>query len=146
VGAALGRRRRRRGELGIPSVDRIVALLERMVTAGTSHVRSHTDVDPEVGLRGVEAVRSAVLRLGGRIGVEQVAFPQHGLLINPGTGELLEEALRSGVETIGGIDPAGMDRDPVRHLDIVFDLAARHGARIDMHLHDGGSRGCGNSS
>jgi cytosine/adenosine deaminase-related metal-dependent hydrolase len=42
--------RRRRGELGIPSVDRIAALLERMVTAGTSHARSHTDVDPEVGL------------------------------------------------------------------------------------------------
>jgi cytosine deaminase len=133
--------RRRRGELGIPSVDRIVALLERMVAAGTSHVRSHTDVDPEVGLRGVEAVRAAAQRLDGRISVEQVAFPQHGLLINPGTAELLEEALRSGVETIGGIDPAGMDRDPERHLDIVFELAARHGARIDLHLHDPGSLG-----
>jgi cytosine/creatinine deaminase len=133
--------RRRRGELGIPSVDRIVALLERMVVAGTSLVRSHTDIDPEVGLRGVEAVRAAVQRLGGRIDVEQVAFPQHGLLINPGTAELLEEALRSGVETIGGIDPAGMDGDPVRHLDVVFELAARYGARIDLHLHDGGSLG-----
>jgi cytosine deaminase len=133
--------RRRRGELGIPSVDRIVALLERMVAAGTSHVRSHTDIDPEVGLRGVEAVRAAVRQLDGRIGVEQVAFPQHGLLINPGTAELLDEALQSGVETIGGIDPAGIDRDPVRHLDVVFDLAARHGARIDLHLHDPGSLG-----
>jgi cytosine deaminase len=133
--------RRRRGELGIPSVDRIVALLERMVASGTSHVRSHTDIDPEVGLRGVEAVRDAVQRLGGRVAVQQVAFPQHGLLSNPGTAELLEEALRQGVETIGGIDPAGMDRDPVRHLDVVFDLAARYQAGIDIHLHDGGSLG-----
>jgi cytosine deaminase len=133
--------RRRRGELGIPSVDRITALLERMLAAGTSYVRSHTDIDPEVGLRGVEAVRAAVQRLDGRIGVEQVAFPQHGLLTNPGTAELLEEALRSGVETIGGIDPAGVDRDPVRHLEVIFDLAARYGARIDVHLHDGGSLG-----
>jgi cytosine deaminase len=132
---------RRRRELGIPSVDRIVALLERMAAAGTSHVRSHTDIDPEVGLAGVEAVRAAERRLDGRIGVEQVAFPQHGVLINPGTAELLEEALRSGVETIGGIDPAGIDRDPVRHLDIVFDLAARYDARVDLHLHDGGSLG-----
>jgi cytosine/adenosine deaminase-related metal-dependent hydrolase len=132
---------RRRGELGVPSADRIVALLERMVAAGTSYVRSHTDVDPGVGLRGVEAVRAAVEQLDGRIGVEQVAFPQHGVLINPGTAELLEDALRSGVETIGGIDPAGMDGDPVRHLDVVFDLAARYGARIDLHLHDGGSLG-----
>ena len=89
-----------------------------MVAAGTSHVRTHTDVDPEVGLRGVEVVASAAERLGGRIAVEQVAFPQHGLLTNPGTAELLEEALKEGVETIGGIDPAGMDGDPVRHLDV----------------------------
>jgi hypothetical protein len=73
--------------------------------------------------------------------VEQVAFPQHGLLINPGTAELLEEALVRGVEAIGGIDPAGMDGDPVRHLDIVFELAARHGAGVDLHLHDAGSLG-----
>src|SRR5215218_2292539 len=101
--------RNRRAELGIPSVDRIAALLERMVASGTTHVRSHTDVDPEVELRGVEAVREAVRRLDGRIAVEQVAFPQHGLLTNPGTAELLDQALRDGVETIGGIDPAGMD-------------------------------------
>jgi cytosine deaminase len=133
--------RRRRGELGIPDADRITALLERMVACGTTAVRSHTDIDPEVGLAGVDAVRTAVARLDGRVHVEQVAFPQHGLLTNPGTAELLEEALRDGVETIGGIDPAGVDRDPVRHLDILFDLAARYDAGIDIHLHDPGELG-----
>jgi cytosine/creatinine deaminase len=92
--------RRRRGELGIPSIDRIAALLERMVAAGTSHVRSHTDVDPEIGLRGVEAVRAAVRRLDGRVGVEQVAFPQHGLLINPGTADLLVVAADTAAEAV----------------------------------------------
>jgi cytosine/creatinine deaminase len=133
--------RNRRGELGIPSADRIAALLERMVAHGTTHVRSHTDIDPDVGLRGVEAVREAVRRLDGRVTVEQVAFPQHGLLTNPGTAELLERALADGVETIGGIDPAGIDRDPVRHLDVIFGLAARYGAGVDIHLHDPGSLG-----
>ena len=133
--------RRRRGELGIPSVDRITALLQKMVASGTTHVRSHTDIDPEVGLRGIEAVREATRRFDKSVDVEQVAFPQHGLLTNPGTAELLEEALRIGVETIGGIDPAGVDRDPVRHLDVVFELAARYGARVDLHLHDPGSLG-----
>jgi cytosine deaminase len=133
--------RLRRRELGIPDPDHIVALLERMVAAGTTYVRSHTDIDPEVGLDGVAAVRIAVARLEGRVSVEQVAFPQHGLLTNPGTAELLDAALRQGVETVGGIDPAGVDRDPVRHLDILFDLAARHGAGIDIHLHDPGELG-----
>ena len=54
---------------------RIVALLERMVVSGTSHVRSHTDIDPEVGLRGVEAVREAVQRLDGRIAVAAGRVP-----------------------------------------------------------------------
>lgn len=133
--------RRRRGELGLPNVDSIAALLERMVAAGTSYVRSHTDVDPDVGLVGIQAVRAAAERLDGRITVEQVAFPQSGLLTSPGTAKLVEEALKGGVETIGGIDPAGVDRDPVRHLDVVFGLADRYGARIDLHLHDGGSLG-----
>jgi cytosine deaminase len=133
--------RRRRFELGLPSTDNVIALLERMVACGTSYVRSHTDIDPEIGLRGVDTVRAAVERLDGRITVEQVAFPQSGLLTNPGTEELLEEALARGVEAIGGIDPAGVDRDPVRHLEVVFGLAARYGARIDLHLHDLGALG-----
>jgi cytosine deaminase len=133
--------RRRRGELGLPSVDNIVALLERMVAAGTTYVRSHTDIDPALGLSGVEAVRAAARRMDGQITVEQVAFPQYGILANPGTAELLGEALAAGVTTIGGIDPAGFDRDPVRSLDVVFGLAERHGAGIDIHLHDVGTLG-----
>ncbi|NJP90465.1 amidohydrolase family protein [Nonomuraea sp. FMUSA5-5] len=129
----------RRAELGVPSVARITALLRRMSAAGTTHVRTHTDIDPEVGLRGVEAVREAAA--GCPVDVRQVAFPQHGVLTNPGTAELLEEALKGGVEAIGGLDPAGIDRDPVRHLDLVFGLAGRYGTHLDLHLHDGGSLG-----
>ncbi|WP_327589460.1 amidohydrolase [Nonomuraea sp. NBC_00507] len=135
IGNDLGRR----AELGVPSVERIGALLERMSAAGTTHVRTHTDIDPLVGLRGVEAVREAAAR--SPLEVRQVAFPQHGLLTNPGTAELLEEALKSGVEAVGGLDPAGIDRDPVRHLDVIFGLAERYGAHVDIHLHDGGSLG-----
>ena len=133
--------RRRRGELGLPNADHVAALLTRMVAAGTTHVRSHTDVFPEAGLDGFAAVADATARLAGRITVEQVAFPQHGIVAEPGTYELLDEALRTGVRAIGGIDPAGMDGDPVRHLDLVFGLAAKHGAHVDIHLHDGGTLG-----
>lgn len=133
--------RRRRGEFGLPNEDSITALLERMISYGTSYVRSHTDIDPEFGLRGVEVVRAVAERFADRVTVEQVAFPQYGLLTNPGTAETIEEALRLGVETIGGLDPAGVDGDPVRHLDVIFGLAERYGAGVDIHLHDGGTLG-----
>jgi cytosine/creatinine deaminase len=131
----------RRHELGLPSVDNITALLRRMIAAGTSYVRTHTDIDPEMGVRGVYAVREAAAQLGGQVSVQQVAFPQHGILGRPGTADLLASALDLGVECIGGIDPAGMDKDPVRHLDTVFDLAERYGVAVDIHLHDSGTLG-----
>jgi len=137
----IGTERRRRSELGVPDIDRITDLLQTMVISGTTTARSHVDVAPELGLGGVEAVREAVRRMEGRIDVQLVAFPQYGILGAPGTADLMEQALVEGVDAVGGIDPAGMDGDPVRHLDVVFGLAERHGALIDIHLHDGGSLG-----
>jgi cytosine deaminase len=133
--------RRLRSELGIPNVERITDLLTAMVAAGTTTTRSHVDIAPELGLTGVEAVREAIGRMDGRIDVQLVAFPQYGILNAPGSAELMDEALADGVEAVGGIDPAGMDGDPIRHLDVVFGLAKRHGAMVDIHLHDGGSLG-----
>jgi cytosine deaminase len=133
--------RRRRPELGLPNVEHMTALVERMLISGTTYIRTHTDVVTDHGLAGVDAVRAVQERMGDRVTIEQVAFPQYGLLTEAGTADLLEAALRGGVEVVGGIDPAGADRDPVRHLDTVFALAERHGAGIDIHLHDGGSLG-----
>jgi cytosine/adenosine deaminase-related metal-dependent hydrolase len=71
-----------------------------------------------------------------------VAFPQEGILTSPGTAELMDMALARGVEAVGGLDPAGLDGDLEKHLDIVFDLAVRHGGRrADIHLHDPGELG-----
>ena len=46
-----------------------------------------------------------------------------------------------GVETVGGLDPAGIDNDPIRHLETIFDLASKHGRGVDIHLHDVGELG-----
>lgn len=73
--------------------------------------------------------------------MQLVAFPQSGMLVRPGTVDLLEAALKLGVECIGGLDPATVDRDPVRHLDTVFGLADRYGVEVDIHLHEPGLLG-----
>ena len=81
------------------------------MAASTTRIRAHTDIAPELGLTGVDAVREAERRLEGRIDIQQVAFPQYGILGEPGTKELLEAALGAGVDVVGGVDPAGMDGD-----------------------------------
>ena len=133
---------RGRAELGLPARDGVQALLEQMAATGTTLARTHTDVDPDIGLRGVEIVADVAEELGDIIDVEQVAFPQGGLLTRPGTAELLEAVLQRGlVGCIGGIDPAALERDSVRHLDLIFGLAETYGAKLDIHLHERGTLG-----
>src|SRR5690606_14538230 len=76
-----------------------------------------------------------------RASVQVVAFPQAGLLREDGSAQVLEDALRAGADVVGGIDPCTLDRDPVRHLDIVFGLAEKYGLPIDIHLHEPGDLG-----
>ena len=108
---------------------------------GASHIRSHVDIDPTHGLRLVEGVQQTREKLRGIIDIEIVAFPQSGVMVAPGTVELLDEALANGCEVLGGIDPCGIDRDPKGQLDLLFALAGKHGVPIDIHLHEAGELG-----
>ncbi|WP_123390613.1 amidohydrolase family protein [Nocardioides aurantiacus] len=140
VQGRIAHERARRDDLGIPSVATTRAVLDQLVRHGTTAVRSHVDVDLGLGLRGIEVVREAAAAYDG-LRVELVAFPQDGVLRRPGVMELLDRAAAAGVEHVGGLDPASIDRDPVGQLDGIFDVAARHGCGIDLHLHDGGELG-----
>lgn len=108
---------------------------------GSSHIRSHVDIDTTHGLRLVEGVQETREKLRGIIDIEIVAFPQSGVMVMPGTVELLDEALANGCEVLGGIDPCGIDRDPKGQLDVLFALAVKHGVPIDIHLHEAGELG-----
>jgi cytosine deaminase len=112
-----------------------------LVANGSTHIRSHVDIDPIHGLSLVEGVWETREKLKGIIDIEIVAFPQSGLMVMPGTKELLDEALRHGCEVLGGIDPCGIDRDPKGQLDILFALATKYGVPIDIHLHETGDLG-----
>ncbi|WP_426956695.1 amidohydrolase family protein [Muricoccus radiodurans] len=113
----------------------------RSVAKGSTHIRSHVDVDTEIGLEGIEGVMRTRDALRDHVFIEIVAFPQSGLLARPGTLELLEEAMRMGSEVVGGLDPCGIDSDPKGHLDAVFALCGRFGKPLDIHLHETGELG-----
>lgn len=124
-----------------PIAERAAALIDLCVAHGTTQMRSHVDVDAEIGLRHFESIVAARDAHREKVSVQIVAFPQSGILTSPGTADLLEEAVRAGADLVGGLDPAGHDGDAAGHLDIVFGIAERHGVGIDIHLHDGGMQG-----
>ncbi len=108
---------------------------------GTTHIRSHVDVDTEHGLWGVEGVMATRDGYRDIVDIELVAFPQSGLLRRPGTLELMDQAMKAGCEIVGGLDPCGIDRDPKGHLDAVFGLCQKYGKPLDIHLHEPGEMG-----
>ncbi|MBF6170243.1 amidohydrolase family protein [Nocardia blacklockiae] len=109
-------------------------VLDAAIGHGTTLVRAHPDVDPIVGLRGVEALRELREEYRGRLDLQIVAFPQEGILRAPGTLELLRASLSAGADVIGGCAyNEATVADCRRHVDLVFELAAEFGVPVDMH-------------
>ncbi|AXI43974.1 amidohydrolase family protein [Sulfitobacter sp. SK011] len=108
---------------------------------GSTAIRSHVDIDTEVGISGLEGVLQTAELLSGQIEIETVAFPQSGLMSRPGTLDLMEQAMQIGADVVGGLDPCGIDADPKGQLDAVFALAEKYGKPIDIHLHEPGELG-----
>jgi len=121
--------------------ERATHTLGAMIERGTTRVRSYAQVDADAGLERFEAVLAARETHRGRADVAVIAFPQAGLLREPGSAEVLEETLKLGADVVGGIDPCALDRDPVKHLDIVFGLAQKYSRPVDIHLHEPGQLG-----
>lgn len=129
------------GALGLRPEIQSARLLRRLIACGTTHVRTHVDVGPDVGLAHLHGVQAMREKYRDWIDIDMVAFPQTGVMIRPGTLDLLEQAVRDGAEVIGGLDPVGVDHDPKGQLDGIFDIAGRHGCGVDIHLHDRGDLG-----
>lgn len=124
-----------------PIRKRAGALLEHCIAQGSLHFRSHIDIAPDIGVKHVDAMLELRAAYSDVVDMQFVAFPQTGLLTAPGTAELIEESLKMGVDTVGGIDPQGIDGDVLGQLRVVFGLAERYDRGVDIHLHDRGEVG-----
>lgn len=132
--------RRRKENFTVAEVrERARKTLDKAIAAGTTTIRTNVDVDPLAGLVGLEAMLGLKAEYRQRIDIQLVAFPQEGINKSPGTLELLEEALRLGVDVLGGI-PA-KDTEPALHIKKVFDLAERYSVPLDIHTDESDNPG-----
>ncbi len=111
---------------------RATATLRRAIGYGTQRVRTHVELDPGIGLMGLDAVTAVANVHAHLVDVEICVFPQEGIHNRPGTEALLRAALARGVRTIGAAPYC--DTDPRAHIATVFRLAREFDAEIDMHL------------
>jgi cytosine deaminase len=108
------------------------AVLDMAVRSGTTAMRSHVEVDPIVGLTGLEALLPLRQDYAPALDLQLCAFAQEGIVQSPGTEALLREALRRGADLIGGC-PYN-DTDGPAEMDIVFRLAREFGVDADFHV------------
>ncbi|MGG7622055.1 amidohydrolase [Bacillus coreaensis] len=110
-------------------------LIDRITKAGSTHIRTHVNIDPYVGLKHLESVREALEEYSDQLTYEIVAFPQHGLL-RTNVASMMRQAMKEGATHVGGVDPGGVDGYVERSLETMVDIAVEAGADIDLHLHD----------
>ena len=107
-------------------------VLDKAIVQGTTHIRTHVELDPQIGLTGFNAIRRLQADYAWAISLEICVFPQEGLLNNPGTEALLCQALESGATVLGGCPY--MDSDPNGQIQRLFELAVRYDCDLDLHL------------
>lgn len=124
-----------------PSLDeaeilgRARAAAHELIAHGTTAIRTHVDVGPGIGLRGIAALRTLREELAeqGLADLQLVA-----LITPPLTGPegaenraLLAAALEAGADVAGGCPH--LDPDPVAATAVALDAAEAAGAPIDLH-------------
>ena len=116
---------------------RAVRTIEQGVINGTTFFRLFCDVGTIGGLqaaRGLLLARDKMKKYGR---IQVVAFPQEGIVRDPGAAELMEEAIKEGCDVVGGLPwYEYTDEDARQHIDICFAMAKKHDLDIHMLVDD----------
>jgi cytosine/creatinine deaminase len=112
--------------------ERASLVLEKAILNGTTRLRTFVEVDPRAGYRSLAAIKRLKADYADAIEVEICAFAQEGLTNEPATEAMLETALQSGADLVGGCPYT--DPQPAEHVRRIFDLGERFGVPVDFHL------------
>lgn len=116
-------------------VERATRTIESAVLAGTTRLRTHVDVDTIGKLTPLKGLLEVRRRCADIVDLQIVAFPQEGILKDPGCEELMYQAMELGADVVGGMPANERTPDDSRkHIDICFRIAKQFNADIDMHV------------
>lgn len=108
------------------------ATLEECLVHGTMHMRTHVEVDANVGLRGYEAIERLARDYRWAIDIELCVFVQEGWTNSPEADANVVAALKRGAAVVGGAP--GYDPDHGGQIGRIFQLAREFDVDVDIHL------------
>ncbi|MBI4783475.1 MAG: amidohydrolase family protein [Oscillatoriophycideae cyanobacterium NC_groundwater_1537_Pr4_S-0.65um_50_18] len=110
--------------------SRARTVIERAIAFGTTAMRSHVEVDPTVGLTGMEALLPLRAEYAWGMTLQLAVFAQEGMA--SGTEKLLRAAMEMGGDVIGSAPY--VDPEPERNVQTIFDIAQDFNCDVDFHL------------
>ncbi|MFH1039424.1 MAG: amidohydrolase family protein [PVC group bacterium] len=123
----------------LPNVRKAVKLA---ALNGTTHIRALADVDSKAKLEGIKALLKAREEFKGIVELQVVAFPQDGVVREPGAARLVREALEMGADVVGGIPWIEYtEAAEQEHIDRMVDLAVEYDRNVSMLVDDAGDPG-----
>ena len=118
--------------------ERAEKVILKGIASGNLAIRTNVDIDPIVGLKGMEAMLSLKEKYNDILDIQLTAFSQEGFSKYPETKMLLEEALKMGADLVGG--HTIVDKDGKAHIDTIFNLAEKYNVEMEFHLDESGYR------
>lgn len=120
------------------TIDDILKRAEVIVKWSVAHgvlwLRSHADIT-EKSLTALKGELMAKEKFKDLMNIQVTAFPQDGILTDPGNAELLEKAMELGADNVGMIPHNEWTReDAVKSIKIAFDIAIKYNKDVDGHV------------
>ena len=123
----------------VPNVRRAVKLA---ALNGNLHIRAFADIDSKAQLIGLKSLLKVRDEFKGIVDLQVVAFPQDGVAREPGTAELVREAMELGADVVGGIPWIEFtEADEQDHVDKMVALAKEFNTDVSMLVDDAGDAG-----
>ncbi len=120
-------------------IENVRKALKLAVKFGNTHIRAFADTDTKAKLEGVKALIKAREEFKDSVEVQVVAFPQDGVVRDPGAEDYVRQAMDLGADVVGGIPWIEYtEEDEKRHIDLMFEIAKKYDKDISMLIDDAG--------
>lgn len=120
-------------------IENVRKAVNLAVRFGNTHIRAFADTDTKARLEGVKALLRAREEFKDKVTIQVVAFPQDGVVRDPGAEDYIEQALKLGADVVGGIPWIEYtEADEQEHIDRMFALAKKYDKDVSMLIDDAG--------
>jgi cytosine/creatinine deaminase len=106
---------------------------------GVTHIQAFADTDTRARLEAIKALLRLRREFSNVVDIKVVAFPQDGIVKDPGAADYMRTALEMGADVVGGIPWIERTQQDARsHIDQMLDLAVEFDRPVAMLVDDAG--------